>query len=273
MRIALALAALSLAAPAALAADTDPVTLAPGLTTTITTLPQYVRTSFDGDSGSWRGPSCVPRGRLDLAGPLSLTWGIGVYRATSAVDAGEQARTFDWKVVETTTVRLPHVVGGRTIGTIPAALVLTDSEGTTGYHESSVVFRLAGGRFVAAEAWSRGNSLTCVVEGDGDVESWHRRVARDALAGLRVQGNLPPARVSARRSGRKLRGTVTDVNGHPLVTAPVALERRRGTRWRVVSRTRTTAAGAYVVRLRAGGLYRVASSSAGATARSRAVRG
>ena len=273
MRRCVLLAALALATPVALAADTDRVVLAPGLSATITTLSQYTREGFDGDSGSWRGPTCVPRGRLDLAGPLSLTWGIGVYTATSAVQAGEQARTFDWKAIESTSVRLPHVVGGRTVGTIPATLVVTDSAGPTGYHESSVAFRLVGNRWVAGEAWSRGNTFSCVVDGDGAVDEWHRRVAREALSGIRAEGNFPPSRVTARRSGRRVGGSVRDVNGHPLVAAPVTLERRRGTGWRAVSRTRTNAAGAYVLRLRAGGPHRVAASSGGVTARSPIVRG
>jgi hypothetical protein len=272
-RFVLVLAALSLAVPVALAADTDRVALAPGFDTTITTIPQYARTGFDGDSGGWRGPNCVPRARPELGAPLSLTWGMGVYRASSAVDAGEQARTFEWKVVQATSVSLPHVVRGRAVGTIPAALVVTDSESPTGYHESSLAFQLVGGRFVAAEAWSRGNAFACLVEGDGPVAEWHRRVAREALTGIRVEGNFPPARVAARRSGRRVRGSVTDVHGHPLVAAPVALERRRGARWRVVSRGKTSATGAYSLRLRAAGLYRVATSGSGFTARSRAFRG
>ena len=272
-RFVLVLAALSLAAPVALAADTDRVTLVPGLEGTVTTLPQYARSSFDGDSGSWRGPTCVPRGRLDLAGPLSLTWAMGIYRAASAVDAGNQVRTFEWKPVEATTVRVPHVVAGRTIGMIPAAFVLTGSDSPAGYHESSLVFQLAGRRFVAAKAWSGGNSEGCVVDGDGPVVQWHRRVARQALAGLRFEGNLPPARVTARRSGRSVHGSVTDVNGHPLVGTRVSLERRSAGRWRVIARATTSATGAYTVRMRAAGLYRVATSSGGATARSRTLRG
>jgi hypothetical protein len=272
-RFVLVLAALSLAAPVAFAAYTDRVVLAPGLTATITTLPQYTRTGFDGDSGGWRGPTCVPRGRLDLAGPLSLTWAMGVYRATSAVDAAAQARTFDWSVVETSTVPLLHVAGGRRVGTIRATLVLTDSGGITGYHESGLAFPIARGRFVAARAWSGGNAFACVVDGDGAVELWHRRTAHDALTGIRVEGNLPPARVTARRIGRRARGSVTDVNGHPLVAARVALERRVGSRWRVVSRGKTSATGAFSLGLRAAGLYRVATRSGGTTARSRAFRG
>lgn len=272
-RVVLVFAALSLAAPVALAADTDRVALAPRLASTITTIPQYERAGFDGDSGSWRGPMCVPRARLDLAAPLSLSWGMGVYRAPSAVAAGEQARTFDWKVVEATTIRLPHVVGARSVGTIPAAFVLTEAGGDTGYHEASIVFQLVGTRFAAARAWSRGNSQSCIVEGGGPVAAWHRRVARESLTTIRVEGNLPPARITARRVRRTARGSVTDVNGHPLVAARVALERRSGSRWRVVSRGATSATGAYSLRLRAAGLYRVAASSGGATVRSRLLRG
>lgn len=274
-RFVLVLAALVVAAPVALAADTDRVLLAPrGLHAAITTLPQYTRMGFDGDSGNWRGPNCVPRGRLDLSAPLSLSWGIGVQPATSALDAARQSRTFDWKVIETTTVPLPHVVGGRTVGTIPATLVLTDSGSDTGYHEAGLGFALARGRFVGARAWSGGNAFACIVDGPGTpVAQWHRRVARESLAVIRVEGNLPPARVTVRRSGRRARGSVSDAHGHPLVAAPVTLERRRGARWRVVSRAKTSVTGAYSLRLRAAGLYRVATSSGGATARSRTFRG
>lgn len=260
--------------PAAVAADTDRVLLGPGLHATITTPPFYARTGFDGDSGSWRGPSCIPRGRLDLAAPLSLTWGIGIYRATSAADASKQARTFDWKVISTSTAPLPHVVGGRTVGTIPATVVLTDSESPTGYHEAGLGFAIAPGRFVGAGAWSRGNASGCIVDGAGTpVEQWHRRIARESLAGIQVVGNLPPARVSARRSGRLVRGSALDIHRHPLAAAAVALQRGSGSRWRVVSRARTSATGAYVLRLRGSGTFRVTASAAGATARSASFRG
>jgi hypothetical protein len=266
-------AALSFAVPGALAADTDRAVLVPGLSAAVTTIPQYTRTRFDRDSGSWRGPNCAPRGRLDLAAPLVLSWSVGVYRAASAEEAGVEARAFEWKVVAAASLRLPHVIRGRTVGTIPAALVVTDSASTPGYHESSVAFRLIGSQFVAAEAWSHGNTFACVVDGAGPAEEWHRRAAREALADLRVEGNFPPSRVTARRSGRRLSGAVTDVNRHPLVGAPVTLERRRGKLWRAVSRTRTTAAGRYVVRLRPGSLYRVTATAGRVTTRSRAVHG
>jgi hypothetical protein len=126
---------------------------------------------------------------------------------------------------------------------------------------------------VAATAWSWGNALTCVVDGDGPVAEWHRRVAREALETIRVEGNLPPARVTANRSGRRVRGAVSDVNGHPLVGTRVSLERRVARRWRVVSRATTSLTGRYTLRLRAAGLYRVATSSGGATVRSRQFRG
>lgn len=274
MRFALLSAALALGVPAAQAADTDRVLLDPGLHATITTPPFYTRTGFDGDSGSWRGPNCIPRGRLDLAAPLSLTWGIGIYRATSAADASKQARTFEWKVISTSTAPVPHVVGGRTVGTIPATLVLTDSESETGYHEAGLGFAIARGRFVGAAAWSRGNAFACIVEGAGTpVDQWHRRIARESLTGIQVAGNLPPARVSARRSGQSVRGTAVDMHRHPLVAAAVALQRRSGSRWRVVSRARTSATGVYVLRLRGRGTFRVTVSAAGATARSASLRG
>lgn len=266
------LAALLLTVPAAQAADTDRVAVAPGLGATITTVDQYARASFDGDSGTWQGPSCRSRARPELAWTLALSWALNVYRSASAAEAGNRARTFDWGVVVETRVPLAHVVAGRPVGSIPATLVVTDSQGAAGYHEASVAFRLDGRRFVAARAWSHGNAAACLVDGDGHVSEWHRRAARDALQTIRVEGNLPPARVGARRAGRFVRGTAVDVHGHPLAGAAVALERRNGRAWRVVRRGKTTRAGSYGLRAGTAGLYRVAVSAAGLTARSRAVR-
>jgi hypothetical protein len=271
-RAVLLLAALSLAVPAAFAADTDRVVVAPGLGATITTVDQYARASFDGDSGTWQGPSCRSRARPELVWTLALSWALNVYRSASAAEAGNRARTFDWDVAVETSVPVPHVVAGRPLGSIPARLVVTDSHGLGGYHEASLAFRLDGRRFVAARAWSHGNVAACLVDGDGTASEWHGRTARAALETIRVEGNLPPARVGARRVGRFVRGTAVDVHGHPLVGAAVALERRNGRTWRVVRRGKTARAGSYALRVGAAGPYRVAVSAAGLTARSRAVR-
>ncbi|MDQ5820977.1 MAG: carboxypeptidase-like regulatory domain-containing protein [Actinomycetota bacterium] len=158
------------------------------------------------------------------------------------------------------------------MGTIPGFFVLTDSGGQTGYHESGVGFSLGRGVYAAAEFWSRGNALECTVHGV-PVARWHRDTARAAVRQVGLVGNLPPARVSARVRAGRVSGSVTDSYGHPDVGVAVRLEQRTGTRWRSMRSGRTGTAGAYALRTRGSGTYRVVATLAVVSARSAPVRG
>jgi hypothetical protein len=87
-----------------------------------------------------------------------------------------------------------------------------------------------------------------------------------ALNGVRLDGNLPPALVTARvsRAPRALRGKVIDAFRHPLVAATVTLQRRVGSRWRTAATSRTKTNGLYVFQRPARGRYR-AVATLGAT--------
>ena len=276
--------AVAIGAAAAAAEDVDRVQVGvPGRNTTrafsaalfltITTLPEFRRTGFDGDSGGWEGPICEVASNPRLNGPITLTWDAVFHDdVRSAEQAARAALTFDWTTIESGPFPIRHLVGGREVGTIPGIYVLTDSRGQTGYHESGIGFELGRGVFAGIAFWSRGNALECTVRGI-PVATWHRGTARAALGQVRVEGNLPPARVTARSRAGRVTGSVTDGYGHPDAGVMVRLERRAGRRWRAVRSGRTAAAGSYSLRTRGSGTYRVVATLAGASARSGAVRG
>jgi hypothetical protein len=279
--IAAATLVVAIGSAAALAQDVDRVVVGGSNTTrafsralfvTVTTLPDFRRTGFDGNSGGWEGPVCDFSPNPRLSGPISLTWSVGFDDdVRSAEQAAREQLTFEWTTIESEPIAIPHLVGGREVGTIPGFFLLTDSRGQTGYHESALGFPLGRGVYAAAEFWSRGNALECTVRG-GAVASWHRDTARAALRQVRLEGNLPPSRVTARARARSVSGSVADGFGHPSAGVAVRLEHRTGTRWRSVRSGRTTAGGAYSLRARRAGLHRVVASLAGASARSAAVR-
>jgi hypothetical protein len=266
---------------AALAQDVDRVRVggsnttrgfSPALVVTVTTLPEFHRTGFDGNSGGWEGPICDFAPNPGLSGPISVTWSVGFDDdVRSAEQAAREHLTFEWTTIESGPIAVAHLVGGREVGTIPGFYVLTDAQSQTGYHESGLGFPLGRGVYAQVEFWSRGNALECTVRG-APVASWHRDTARAAVRQVRLEGNLPPARVTARARGRSVTGSAADSFGHPDAGIAVRLEQRAGTRWRSVRSGRTTATGAYSLRARRPGLHRVVATFLGVSARSGAVR-
>jgi hypothetical protein len=276
--VALALAALVVVPVALAQAVEDRVRLSPrgfSLATAVVvpTLSEFRKIGFDGDAGSWEGPVCErpPSGSARTA----LTWRVGFPLRRSAEEAARAALTFRWTIVETSSVTVQHVVAGRGVGTIPGTLVVTSSQSPQGWHEAGLGFPIGRGYYAAAEAWSRGNAFACVVrtaQGPVPSSTWHRQTSGAALRGVRLEGSLPPARVTARGSRTRVGGTVRDAFGHPVAAATVVLERRVGRTWRRATAGRTTARGSYSLRSRRRGLYRATAALAGSSARSRAVR-
>jgi hypothetical protein len=264
--------------PVAIAQDEDRVVIGkPGFpAATVVTVPvlaEFRRTAFDGDAGSWAGPTCE-RPPLN-SGTVSVTWRVVVSTRRSAAEAARAAMTFRWSIVESGTTLVRHFVAGRDVGAIPGTFVVTDSQSSLGWHEAGLGFPIGRGLYVGAEAWSRGNASPCIVrsvQGPIPVATWHRQTSARAVQGIRLQGNLPPARVTARGFARRVAGTVRDSFGHPVAAATIVLQRRAGSGWRRVSSGRTTRTGAYAMRARRRGQYRAVAALAGASARSSVVR-
>jgi hypothetical protein len=270
---------------AAAAAVTDRVRIGGSSTTRFFSAASFVvvtspaeldtRRTVDGRSGTWEGPPCEVAGRPELATPVAMSWSVYFSRSASPEAAARESFTFEWETVEQGPVAVPHVVAGRTVGTIPGVFVVTDSRSDVGYHESAVGFPLGRGVFGASRYWSRGNALVCTVRssaGPRPIATWHRAKAREAVTLVQVEGSLPPARVTARAAARGVTGRVTDAFGHPDAGAVVRLERRLRGRWRAAGSARTRPNGTFTIRSTARGTLRVVATVATASATSRPVR-
>lgn len=256
----------------------------PGVSLVLVSPPDYVRGSVDDASGTWVGPSFRATGNPSLGGKSLIRWSVGFDdKAKDSEAAALSALTKGWRESLRGGVSVPHVVGRRTVGTIDGDFILTISPGSgDAAHEATVGFAIAPGihataRFLLLEpaderAGSFGEYL--VLDSIAPV-TWNRGQAFRSVTGIRLDGNLPPTRVTARASdgGRTLRGAVADSFRHPLIGAGVGIERQAGENWQKVASTKTDAKGAYIVRrLSRRGLYRAVATVGSASATSPGVR-
>ncbi len=152
------------------------------------------------------------------------------------------------------------------------------AQGGTARHEGCLAFPIGRG-FYGIARWALLSPAGDSAQPFGEyrvkgmlASQWNRAQAQAAVRAVALVGSLPPARVRARTSGRRVSGAVHDSLGHPVAGAKVALERRVGRRWRPAGSTRSSATGTYSVAVRRAGTYRAAASLAATTARSAAVR-
>jgi hypothetical protein len=142
-----------------------------------------------------------------------------------------EALTFEWKTIESGSIRRATHDPRPARRHDPRLLRPHRGGESNRYHESAVGFPLGRGVFASVEFWSRGNALRCTVRGR-PVAEWHREQARRAVGNVALDGNLPPARVTARARAGRFTGAVTDRFGHADVGITVRLERRIGKRCR-----------------------------------------
>jgi hypothetical protein len=271
--IACVLACLALAA-AASAAERDRVQVgSPGRNATagqplslfvaVELLPGYRPSNpFDGDARSWEGPEYRAPG-LDSR-PATVDWQVTFATGPVAAAVGN-ALAQDWPVVERPAVRVPHLVGGRRVGTIPAVAVLTEGPGTNNAQfESLVVLRLCRGVLATAafallspsSVYAGGPSEPFLVAEGVPARQWNHDRALDALGRVTLEGRLPLGRLTARAAGRTVRGVARDCLGHPLAGVEARLARGGA----AVARARVAADGSYRLRAPAPGSYTVSVS-------------
>jgi carboxypeptidase family protein len=183
----------------------------------------------------------------------------------------------DWARDQRGGLSVPHVVGKKNLGTILGYYVMLTPSTTSGdaRYEGVLAFPLDTNlhAVVHFEALNP-PSDAFVVKGVIGGSSWNRGQVLLALAGIRLQGNLPPKIVAARAvdRGRVVRGKVVDRFLDAVLGAPVSLERRSGGSWRKVAGAKTNQRGFYSVRAARRGTYRVTVRLAGFTATSREIR-
>ncbi|NUT54430.1 MAG: carboxypeptidase regulatory-like domain-containing protein [Thermoleophilia bacterium] len=232
-----------------------------GLYTSVTVLPKYRALGrFDGESRNWAGPQY--RSTSGLGGrPSTIDWQVTFVRAGSAGAAARGSLTLAWQVAERPQVRVPHRVGTRVVGSIPAATLLTRGPGdNSAQFESALAFPLCRGLFATAKfsllnpgsIHTGDPSDTFAVDGT-PAQTWNHDRALEALAQVALEGHLPLGRVTARAAGRAVTGTVRDCRGDALAGIAVRLLSGRAT----VARAKATATGSYRLNAPGAGTYRV----------------
>jgi len=231
-----------------------------GLYTSVSLLPKYRALGrFDGESRNWAGPPY--RSSSGLGSASTLDWQVTFVRAGSAAAAARGALALDWPVAERPQVRVPHQVGARVVGAIPAAALLTKGPGdNNAQYESVLAFPLCGGLFVTASFsllspgsdYASGPDDAFLVDGV-PARQWNHDRALEALAQVALEGHLPLGRLTARAAGRAVTGTVRDCRGDAMAGIDVRLLSGRA----VVARTKAAANGTFRLSAPRPGSYRV----------------
>ncbi len=248
-----------------------------GLVVELTSPNAYNRQSASGDSGRWTGPRYEERGNPDNAGYSTLDWTVSFDERQGDAEAVAFANVVhtDWERDQRGGLSVPHSVGKRDVGTILGYYVMLTPGGGDARFEGVIAFPLDVNLHAVAhfEALEPPTDLF-VVNGSSVPSSWNRGQVLVALAGIRLQGNLPPKTVAARpyKRGRLVRGKVVDRFLDAVLGAPVSLERRAGGSWSKVGGARTNQRGFYSVRAKRRGIYRVTVRVAGFSATSREIR-
>jgi hypothetical protein len=100
----------------------------PALFVMVTTPPDFHRRRV----GHWEGPVCEFAPNPGLSGPISMTWGVRFSDSVRTAEAAaRESLTFDWKTIESGSIGVPHLNGGRRVGTVPGFFVVTDAESQT----------------------------------------------------------------------------------------------------------------------------------------------
>lgn len=247
----------------------------PGLAVVAVSPPEYKRgCCYDHNGGELRGPRYQATERASLGGESTIDWSVGVaVRAGGTRKALIANLTHDWPVVSEGRQKVKHRVGGRSVGTIGGYWVLTRSTfsgADDARMEAAVGFPLCDGNTAYAKfslLLPSGNSAggdigfgEYLINGARPTD-WNAAKAMQSIRGIRLEGNRPVARVSARRRGARVAGAVLDCNRHPVARHGVVLERRSGSRWARIAAAKTTASGAYSLRTRGAGTYRVVAAT------------
>jgi hypothetical protein len=234
--------------------------------------PPYVRGTAGPTEGRWVGPTYWASGNRNVGGKTSIRWSVS-FSATSgsARTVALGSTTHNWPLDKKDPLSVPHYVGKRAVGTILGYYVITHAPAPADASYEAVLalplaphaYAVARFQFAEPARDSAGVAGTFLVNGSETASFWNRGQTFWALSGVRLLGNLPPTRITLIRAGRALRGEVADAFRHPVLRVPIAVERRVGTSWRVVTRAKTNDHGQFVVHTAGRGVYRAVAVSRG----------
>jgi hypothetical protein len=226
-------------------------------------------------SGQWHGPRYQASSNGAVQNVSVIEWGVQFVRGSRP--ARSLARGgWDWfPEVRGQAIKVRHVVGGRTVGKLPAFVAL-DAEPAPGAQQQAAVALDLGRRtralvyLFAAEpaADQAGSNGTLTVNGT-PASAFNRARVEEAVRALKVEGSLPPRKVAARAAGKRIRGKVVDSFGHPVGQTKVTLLTAAG---RKVGTATTATSGRFSLSAARSGRYRTVAALGGTKARSKLLR-
>jgi hypothetical protein len=230
----------------------------------------YNRRSADLTRGTWSGPAYWAAGDQTKRGTTSIDWAVDFQaRAGPAQAVALAGPKHGWPVDKKDPIAVPHYVGKRVVGTILGFYAITRAPAPNdASFEAAIAFPVAAKAFSVVRfnlsdppSDSSGQWGDYLVNGLDLPSIWNRGQAFWALSGVKLLGNLPPARIDLTDSGRTLRGTVSDAFYHPVLGLPVLIQRQVGTSWKPLATTRTDKRGEFSLRVPSRGSYRAVAKS------------
>ena len=231
---------------------------------------------YDFVSGEWVGP----RWRLGAAerGPSRIRWSVELSRTSRSTAA--LARDAGWAGYAEAAAaarKVPHIVEGRTVGTLEAFAAIDTDGAPSARHQGALAIDL-GQRVKAVALFHLPDPPFDDFQGaplsvDGRRASeWNRRQAELAIEKVYVEGSLPPRKVKAKGARGRVSGRVTDSFGHPVAESALTLQKRAGSKWRKAGKGIASSRGTYSLSARGKGQYRVVAKLGATSARSKGVR-
>lgn len=224
----------------------------------------YVQSKFDGEQGDWQGPTytatqSTTTGRTDLFFRTDFENHVGSLDGSAQHALVHKA----WTLGAKSAVKVPRLLGGRLVGAVAGELVV-DAEPITGSARWEVVLAipLCHGVFGAVDFYADAPPVDTsgaagqFLVGTTPAKQWNHDHALAAAQGVKLDGPLPGARISAHAVGRRIIGRVTDCGGG-LQHVPVALQRRAGSGWAAAGRAVTGPGGTFILASAASDSYRV----------------
>ena len=237
--------------------------LSPALYVDVPVVADYVQSKFDGEQGDWQGPTytatqSTTTGRTDLSFRTDFENTVG-----SLAGMAQHALVHkDWTRSQNSAIKVPRVLGGHAAGTVGGKLVVY-AEPITGSArwESVLAIPLCHRIFVGMDFYADApptdvSGTNQYLVGTTPAKQWNHDHALAAARGVKLDGPLPGARVTAHPAGKTVTGVVRDCGGG-LQNVQLILQRRSGAGWVPAGHGTSRAGGKFSLPAGARGSYRV----------------
>jgi hypothetical protein len=204
-------------------------------------------------TGAWEGPRARAGGTDQNRSRID--WSVSFARGKSVRSLARGAGWADFPQLSGRRQRVTHRVAGRKVGTL-TGYAAVDVQDLPGARTQAALAINLGKRTAAVALFDLGtpaadtSSAGSVTVDGRPASDWNRAQAGAALKGVYIEGSLPPAKVTARWSGSRALGRVSDAFGHPVAGVKVELQQRVGGSWKTAKSGFASSRGTFSLRAR-----------------------